>query len=336
MAKPDNDLSPDTPSEAESQVTGEINHPFPKRSPRWKRWFRFVLYSFLTLLLFIGCVWVWYTHRPMPSSLRREIFQGVTYIRDVRTRPRKMIVHVLEIKLDAPGLSFLVTPGDPKKPRPLKASLTSQFAKDFHLQAAINGDFFFPWHSKAPWDYYPHIGDSVELEGLAASKGVMYSIGEKKGTYPWLYTTADNHAGFMEPASGVTNIISGDHLFLTNGVSTTAPDSYHTEPQPRTAVALTEDRTKMIWIVVDGRQPNYSEGATMEDLAQIALDFGAYNALNFDGGGSTTLVVQGKDGKPEILNCPIDCHIPGRERPVANHLGLFAQPLGKQAVKPKK
>jgi exopolysaccharide biosynthesis protein len=73
---------------------------------------------------------------------------------------------------------------------------------------------------------------------------------------------------------------------------------------------------------VDGRQPFYSEGATFAELADLLIDFGAHYAMSLDGGGSSTLVIEGEDGLPEILNSPIDSYIPGRERPVANHLGI--------------
>ncbi len=46
--------------------------------------------------------------------------------------------------------------------------------------------------------------------------------------------------------------------------------------------------------------------------------------MNLDGGGSSTMVVAGRDGQSRVLNSPIDNYIPGRERPVANHLGIFA------------
>jgi exopolysaccharide biosynthesis protein len=79
----------------------------------------------------------------------------------------------------------------------------------------------------------------------------------------------------------------------------------------------------LILVVVDGRQPFYSEGATFTQLAQLMIDQGAYVAMSLDGGGSSTMAVEGEDGEPVILNSPIDNYIPGRERPVANHLGVF-------------
>jgi exopolysaccharide biosynthesis protein len=45
--------------------------------------------------------------------------------------------------------------------------------------------------------------------------------------------------------------------------------------------------------------------------------------MSLDGGGSSTMVIEGDDGEPKILNSPIDQYIPGRERPVANHLGIY-------------
>ncbi|MCS7300675.1 MAG: phosphodiester glycosidase family protein [Fimbriimonadales bacterium] len=76
---------------------------------------------------------------------------------------------------------------------------------------------------------------------------------------------------------------------------------------PRTAVGRTA-QGELIWITVDGRQP-HSQGATLTELAQILARYGAVEAINLDGGGSTTLVVRNL-----IVNSPSD----GTERPVSN------------------
>jgi exopolysaccharide biosynthesis protein len=55
------------------------------------------------------------------------------------------------------------------------------------------------------------------------------------------------------------------------------------------------------------------------------IEQGAYIAMSLDGGGSSTLVREGGDGKPVILNSPIDNFIPGRERPVGTHLGIYVK-----------
>jgi hypothetical protein len=48
--------------------------------------------------------------------------------------------------------------------------------------------------------------------------------------------------------------------------------------------------------------------------------------MALDGGGSSTMVFEEDNGEPVILNSPIDNYIPGRERPVANHFGVYVIP----------
>ena len=79
---------------------------------------------------------------------------------------------------------------------------------------------------------------------------------------------------------------------------------------PRSAVGVTK-YGDYIFAVVDGRQA-HSRGCTLQEWATILLnDFGAVNAINLDGGGSTELVVKGN-----VVNSPSD----GRERPIADAL----------------
>ncbi len=85
---------------------------------------------------------------------------------------------------------------------------------------------------------------------------------------------------------------------------------------PRTAVGRTA-KGELLWLVVDGRQA-HSQGASLTELAQLMLRYGAIEAINLDGGGSTTLVAYNL-----VLNSPSD----GNERPVANMLLLFDDSL---------
>lgn len=75
-------------------------------------------------------------------------------------------------------------------------------------------------------------------------------------------------------------------------------------------------------VVVDGRQEGYSIGATLQALTDLFVELGASDAINLDGAASTTLAVAGEGGAPRIPNRPIHTGIPGRERPVANHIAL--------------
>ena len=61
----------------------------------------------------------------------------------------------------------------------------------------------------------------------------------------------------------------------------------------------------------------------MQEMAELMIYYGGDNALNLDGGGSSTLVIQDpKTGEYKVMNSPIDNGIPGRERPVGNHFGV--------------
>lgn len=111
--------------------------------------------------------------------------------------------------------------------------------------------------------------------------------------------------------------VGGNHLLVEDGVQRTFTD---TEPAARTAIGLSEDGRTMYLVSLDGKQA-HSRGMTLTEFAELMADLGAYDALNIDGGGSSTLVVRdpGTDDRT-VVNSPSD----GSERSVANGLALFA------------
>ena len=260
--------------------------------------------------------------RPAPVPMKQTLNEGVTYRRVVRFLPRPMIAHVLTIDTKQKGIEFLITPPDSKGETPLKARTTSQFLEEFDLQIAINGGGFSPWWSNSPADYYPHVGDPIAPTGLTASKGEVYWTGEDaEGVPPALYISRRNGLSFNNRPNRVHSAISGDRMIVLKGE--VAPDLEGTEVEPRTAVGINRNGRYIYLVVVDGRQPFYSEGATFTELAQLLIDQGAFIAMSLDGGGSSTMVIEGDDGGPVILNSPIDHYIPGTERPVGTHLGIY-------------
>lgn len=285
---------------------------------------RSIILVLISILLFFG----WYFNRPQPDPIQQQnLFNGITYTRLVQTEPVKQIFHVAEINLQAGGLTFLVTPSDDIEDYDYSAQTTSQFLDKYNLQFAINGDFFTPYHNYGPHDYYPRVGDVTNVGGLTASRGELITEGYNiwSPTYTTLYISKDNQASFDKPIGEIYNAISGHWRILENGFMIPPRRDYHTSRQPRTAIGLSPDGNTLILVVVDGRQPNYSEGATIDELADVLLQFGAYNALNLDGGGSSVMVYDDND-ETHILNSPIHTRIPGQERPVANHLGIYAKP----------
>jgi len=85
---------------------------------------------------------------------------------------------------------------------------------------------------------------------------------------------------------------------------------------PRTAAGTRRDGT-IVLVTVDGRQPKISVGMAVDELASLMLELGCTDAINLDGGGSTTMVVRGR-----VVNSPSDA---AGERPVSDALLAFAR-----------
>ncbi len=104
------------------------------------------------------------------------------------------------------------------------------------------------------------------------------------------------------------HIVNGAGLLMRNGLPVTnwrevenlAPTTFLDVRHPRTLIGV--DRRGFIWLIaVDGRQPGYSLGMTFAELMALAKRLELRDALNLDGGGSTTMVVKGV-----IVNKPSD------------------------------
>ena len=127
--------------------------------------------------------------------------------------------------------------------------------------------------------------------------------------------------------------ITGWHLPLTPIDAATHPSgSRDRQRTARTAVGIDHDGNQLLLVVVDGLQPGYSVGMSIPELARFMIECGADDAINLDGGDSSTMVYapHGRHGpgSSRLLNTPIFTGIANREAPVGNHLGFNAKPLG--------
>ncbi len=115
----------------------------------------------------------------------------------------------------------------------------------------------------------------------------------------------------------VSQAVGGGPRLLVNGqvavdgVAEGFDAGFTDHVEPRTAAGVTQDGRHLLLATVDGRQA-ISKGVTLTDLALILKRYGAWNAINFDGGGSTSLAVGGL-----VINSPEGT---GAERPVADML----------------
>lgn len=277
-----------------------------------------------------------YFLRPPRSQVQQTLFRGVVYRREDRNIPRPIVIHFVEIDLTAPGLKLFVTPGNSnKKESDTDARTTSEFLQEFKLQLAINANYFSPFREDTPWSYYPRAGAPVNPQGENISRGVSYSHADRDRAA--LCFDRDNRAQIAE--NGVcppdtVNAVAGYHVLLADGKPAAEDFESYNSRKPYACVGAAIDREgKKLWlVVVDGKQPLYSEGVTLVELRDILTELGAQTAINLDGGGSTTLVMAGDEGKAKVLNAPIHAKIPMGERPVANHLGFYAIEIEKRAT----
>lgn len=98
--------------------------------------------------------------------------------------------------------------------------------------------------------------------------------------------------------NGVPQLIKNGKIDITWEQEKASKSFYETK-HPRTAVAKLKDG-KFLMVTVDGRSES-SGGIGLEDLAKLLLEFGATDAMNLDGGGSTTMFLDGK-----VVNQPSD------------------------------
>ena len=89
---------------------------------------------------------------------------------------------------------------------------------------------------------------------------------------------------------------------------------FENELHPRTAIAGLHSG-KVLLVTVDGRQPGVSAGMSLFALADLLLELGAVEAINLDGGGSTTMVI-----RDQVVNRPSD---QTGERPVSDAILVF-------------
>ena len=161
--------------------------------------------------------------------------------------------------------------------------------------AGVNADFF-------------DMGGTNVTRGLCIKDGVVMTGAADR---PWLGITTDgevvmglsteyeNYKGKLQQAVGGSHIMLRSDNTSNIAVGTEFADTRH----PRTAVGTKPDGSVVI-MVVDGRQSTISNGASLADLADIFASMGCSEAINLDGGGSSTFVLKNSKGEFVVENSP--------------------------------
>lgn len=287
---------------------------------------RWVGLGVLILLAAFSAVWLWardvvpeYTGSEVEWAKQwRALYKGVEYTSKRTLSPRPLRIHALRIDLQDPDVNLLVTPTNGEKDGEATSSTTSQFLENNKCQIAVNGSMFEPAARFS--------GKPMEILGLSISGGVKYSssannlhcIGFTKDKVPH-YGTPD-----IEEDVDIEHGLGGLWMVLRDGEPF---DNQQRNLDPRTVIGTSRDGRFLFLVVVDGRQPGFSEGLYPLEAGHLMKELGAWNALNLDGGGSSTLVFENKLGNGTVVNRPCSPYFKGIQRPVANHLGILAKPL---------
>lgn len=258
-----------------------------------------------------------------PQAVERQLGPGVTYRRVVADSPRPYIAHLVWVDLSNPQIGFFVTPSEYSGDLPFSAMTVGEFLNHYGMLVAVNGDYFTPWHNNSPIDYYPRRSDPVACQGISASAGEV-TMPRQPGYFArgdaTIYFSEDGRIGFERPPGKILHALSGGPILIREGEIADFPAS---AVHPQTAIGFDPIGRRLLLLVVDGRQPGYSEGLTNHELAGLMLQAGCYWALRLDGGGSSTMAALTPDGRSTVLNSPIHSGVPGWQRPVANHFGVY-------------
>jgi hypothetical protein len=253
------------------------------------------------------------------------------YHEEIRSDP-PLHLHMVTVDLTNPAVHLKVSRGgtDPDLKPPWETTLmpVSEMAERDGLSVAVNGNFF------APKDYEWILGRKVfyfggnwaRACGWALSDGRLLSKTPLSPDWPTFIVSNTGHVAigqFTRIPEGAGQAVSGEWQIVTDGKNS-IPDNGPLAP--RTAVGFDQSHHTLILLVIDGRRPHFSVGVTIHQLADEMIRLGAWEAINLDSGGSSTMVVRNKNGDPIVVNRPSDGHdllIPlSIERNVADALGV--------------
>jgi hypothetical protein len=277
------------------------------------------------------------------SPVWLPMFQGIDWMQACTTRlptqpanagVRTQRVNALRIDLKAPGIQFFSAP----KPAGAGTSYDThgQRASDFlctwGLQVAVNANFFSPCCTQEPQTL--PASNQVQLCGLAMAAGRMVSEltsvpAASDAGVSALLISGTNQAAFFPvtqgtpiPAGICTAVagspqpqssnpcpqprVAGPAMLLAGGVNQNSA-AYDANPPEkvaaRTAVGTSQEGRVLYLLTIDGTDGSANGAGFYDEAAWLRL-LGAWNGINLDGGGSTTMAAQLQPGKVTLLNNP--------------------------------
>ncbi len=263
----------------------------------------------------------------IPSNLEwKKLYDGIEHV-NFKIEDPLLNVNVLRIDATNPNLTFHTT--SPSKNWVADVNETDRrtlpdSVVEEDLLVAVNANFYQPFNAQTRVSRGP-----ADNKGLVVSNGVLVSP-----TIDGFPSFIQNKDGSVEirsvrPGDSLDNIqtaVSGHNTVLKDGkcpiIDQVESFPYLKVRHPRTLVGISQDKKFVYLVTIDGRQPEFSVGTSILESAEILRQLGAYDAVNLDGGGSTTMAYRDESGKPVVLNRPVGLGPANTLRHNANALGV--------------
>lgn len=245
---------------------------------------------------------------PIDWESAPAVQKGVRLVHIERTEPRLMKAYMMRIDLKTPGLRFTGTRRDADWGRPMpdytngiirtrrvttERFLLAERKAGRDMIVAFNSAGWSPWCSP-----FNHIyGDPG---GICITDGIVVSDAPRPKNHlfvAWKDGTCEIRDGIPEDRRADAQVAyRGFDIIMKGGKESMEPSRNTAKAlHPRTAYGLSADGRWLYVLAVDGRQEGWSLGADYHDLVEFMRDAGASDAINMDGGGSTTMIYW--DGK---------------------------------------
>ncbi|MBZ4189881.1 phosphodiester glycosidase family protein [Niabella beijingensis] len=263
------------------------------------------------------------------TGLIANVFTDTTYkivdglqateVRYLSAAGLSMKLFIFEVDLSDPGI--LIEASTPNNApafgrQPMTVQATYEDQEGHKVWGGINGDFF---------------------DGVSGTpRGILYKEGIAIRTlFPDIYTTffgilknrkavVGDKQVYQEVEGDLQEAIGARAVLVKDGILVPQTD---VTIEPRTSIGVSEDGNTVYFLVADGRNFYYSNGMNYETQGKFMKALGAYNAVNNDGGGSSTFFIRNTpaftEGRFVLRNWPTDNG--GQERAVANGLLIISK-----------
>lgn len=219
------------------------------------------------------------------QTIKKGIYWKQANIKQIFNSQQEFNIIEIDLKKHRKKLGLVALPKSREK--------TSSLAQQHRAIVALNGGFFDVKNGGAV-DFIKVDNQVINTTAKKSDRANAYFAFNGKN----VRITGDSSS-----ISSYSNILLSGPLLLKDGTQALlSKNAFNDNRHPRTAIAIKGDR--LILLTVDGRNAQ-SKGLSLHELSQIFRWYGCQDAMNLDGGGSTTMYIKGQpaDG---VVNYPSD------------------------------